>query len=134
MYIETSNPQKANDTARLTSPVTSNPQCLNFWYHMYGTHVNRLNVYIKNPKATGLGTPIWSKYGSHGDLWKPAHVYLNYRGPYVYVIEAVRGDGYLGDIAIDDITVSDKCQGPCKFFLLNDFRQTDFCPIFELYF
>lgn len=80
-FIETSKPRKQNDTARLLSPPTSTGQCLNFWYHMYGAHVNKLNVYVKNPNGP-LGTPIWSKYGSHGDQWRAAHVYMNYKGSY----------------------------------------------------
>ena len=117
-FIEASSPRKANDTAQLISPSISMAKCLNFWYHMYGTHINKLNVYVRSPQATVLGTPIWSKYGSHGDNWKPAHVYMNYRGPYVYVIEAIRGNGFAGDIAIDDISVTDNCQGPCKLILI----------------
>ncbi|XP_057298293.1 MAM and LDL-receptor class A domain-containing protein 2-like isoform X2 [Hydractinia symbiolongicarpus] len=116
-FIETSKPRKQNDTARLLSPPTSTGQCLNFWYHMYGAHVNKLNVYVKNPNGP-LGTPIWSKYGSHGDQWRAAHVYMNYKGSYQYVIEAIRGNGYQGDISIDDIQVTKgACQGPleCSF-------------------
>lgn len=113
-FIETSSPRKPNDTAQMISPVTSGPQCLNFWYHMYGAHINRLNIYVRNPNSNLLGTPIWSRYGSHGDRWKPAHVSMNYRGTYVYVIEAIRGNGYQGDIAIDDITVTSTCPAPCK--------------------
>ena len=81
-YIETSLPRKANDTARLISPAISTSQCLNFWYHMYGSHVNKLNVYVKTPSAS-YGVPAWSKYGSHGNSWKAAHVYMNATGPYV---------------------------------------------------
>ena len=75
-YIETSSPRRPNDTARLisNSQVTTSRQCLNFWYHMYGAHVNQLNVYLK--KGNNLGRPVWSKFGTHGDMWKPAHVYM----------------------------------------------------------
>lgn len=116
-YIEASSPRKANDTAQLISGQMTLGKCLNFWYHMYGAHINKLNVYVKNPNSNFLGNPIWSKQGSHGDVWKPAHVQMNYRGPYVFVIEAVRGNGFQGDIAIDDISVTDRCQGPleCSF-------------------
>lgn len=49
MFIETSSPRKANDTARLLSavfkPTTS---CtMRFNYHMYGEHVDTLRVLLK---------------------------------------------------------------------------------------
>ena len=50
MFIETSSPRKPNDTAGLVSPViqkTSSSACVLFWYHMFGPHINRLNVYMK---------------------------------------------------------------------------------------
>ena len=81
-YIEASLPRKPNDTARLISPTISTSQCLNFWYHMYGSHVSKLNVYVKSPSAS-YGVPVWSKYGSHGNTWKAAHVYMNAKGSYV---------------------------------------------------
>eukprot|EP00794_Sanderia_malayensis_P017044 gene17044-18759_t len=108
-FIEASSPRRANDTARLMSKnqITSKGQCLNFWYHMYGTHVNQLNVYLK--AGASLGRPVWSKFGTHGDEWKPAHVLMNVNPPYKIVFEAIRGNGYLGDIAIDDVSVSATC-------------------------
>ncbi|XP_047128245.1 MAM and LDL-receptor class A domain-containing protein 1 isoform X1 [Hydra vulgaris] len=113
-YIEASSPRKENDTARLVSPIISSSQCLNFWYHMYGLHVNRLNVYTKTTNKMNL---VWSKYGSHGNQWRAAHVFLNSTVPYQYVFEAIRGKGYSGDIAIDDVTVSSTCPAPveCTF-------------------
>ena len=49
MYIETSAPRVTNDTARLVSQTIQarTAYCFSFWYHMYGAHVNRLNVYIR---------------------------------------------------------------------------------------
>lgn len=50
MYIETSYPRKPNDTAGLVSPTIKKPgssACVLFWYHMFGPHVNALNVYMK---------------------------------------------------------------------------------------
>ena len=63
-FIEASSPRRPNDTARLVSP--SIPQtggaCLFFWYHMYGTHINTLNVYVKT--GSNLTTPTWSRTGT----------------------------------------------------------------------
>jgi hypothetical protein len=49
MYIETSSPRVANDKARLESNLITAKQlrCLSFWYHMYGPHVNTLNVRLR---------------------------------------------------------------------------------------
>lgn len=47
-FIETSTPRKRGDNAILLSPVMkeSRPinQCLQFWYHMYGSSVGALQV------------------------------------------------------------------------------------------
>lgn len=63
MFIETSSPRRPNDTARLISQTVTRTTgaCLRFWYHMYGTHINTLNVYTKT--AGQLGTPVWSHTG-----------------------------------------------------------------------
>ena len=71
IYIETSWPRKQNDTARLVSPeIPSAAQmCLQFWYHMYGSHVANLTV------ARWQGTtrkPLWTKTGTQGDRWRHA--------------------------------------------------------------
>ena len=49
MYIETSAPRVTNDKARLESAslVLNKDYCLQFWYHMYGPHINQLNIYFK---------------------------------------------------------------------------------------
>lgn len=63
MFIETSSPRRPNDTARLISQTVTptSGACLRFWYHMYGTHINTLNVYTKS--GGQLGTPVWSHTG-----------------------------------------------------------------------
>ena len=50
MYIEASFPRKPNDAAGLVSPAiqkSGSTACVLFWYHMFGPHVNALNVYLK---------------------------------------------------------------------------------------
>eukprot|EP00795_Rhopilema_esculentum_P012712 gene12712-3431_t len=117
-FIESSAPRQPNDTARLMSSnlITTKGQCLNFWYHMYGAHVNQLNVYLETNTAN-LSRPVWSKFGTHGDVWKAAHVSMNQNPPFKIVFEAVRGNGYQGDIAIDDVSVTPTCPAPleCTF-------------------
>lgn len=70
MYIETSSPRKPNDTAWLLSPqypAAPNGKCLNFWYHMSGSHIGRMNVYIKD--GLTIGTKVWSETGDQGNFW-----------------------------------------------------------------
>ena len=52
VYIETSSPRNRGDKAWLQSgliqPTTvTSGRCLKFWYHMWGYHVDTLNVYRK---------------------------------------------------------------------------------------
>lgn len=76
MYIETSG-LKPNYKARLISPRVQpqqGPRCLKFWYHMYGAHINRLNVYISN---SNLGSPVWTRSGTQGNKWFQGSVVIN---------------------------------------------------------
>lgn len=68
---------RPNASARLTSasiPATTatNGKCLKFWYHMYGPHVNALNVYIKI--GSHIGSAVWSRSGTKGDKWRLGYV------------------------------------------------------------
>ena len=111
IFIETSLPRHVNDTARLISqPINKNAtMCLNFWYHMYGTHIRTLNVYLKSQGS--LGTPVWSRTGTRSNQWYSASVDVQGSAGYQIVFEGVRGTSYRGDIALDDITVS---MGSCS--------------------
>ena len=49
MYIETSAPRRPNDKARLSSTTytkSTNDECLQFYYHMYGANIGTLNVKV----------------------------------------------------------------------------------------
>ena len=48
IFIETSAPQKKNDTAVLYSPTfnANSQQCLRFFYHMYGVDIGILRVQV----------------------------------------------------------------------------------------
>ena len=51
-------------------------KCLQFWYHMYGSHIGTLNVQIKR-MVGGKPTYIlmWSKSGDNGNRWWIAQVH-----------------------------------------------------------
>ncbi|XP_041465286.1 chitinase-like protein PB1E7.04c [Lytechinus variegatus] len=102
-------------TARLISPAFKssrsfkNPSCLIFWYHMYGKHMGKMNVYAMTtdtfPSTTTMSsaTLIWSSNGDQGDGWKMSEVAIDMSKDFVIIFEAIRGDGNKGDMAIDDV-------------------------------
>ncbi|XP_019646647.1 PREDICTED: MAM and LDL-receptor class A domain-containing protein 1-like, partial [Branchiostoma belcheri] len=110
VYLETS-VGSPGDAARLVSalfPVSSVPYCLRFYYHMFGdSSMGTLNVYIR--KQGILGAPVWTVTGNQGNAWQFGHAQLDGSSSFNVVFEAVRGNGFRGDIAIDDVTVSDEC-------------------------
>lgn len=68
IYIETSSPRRNNDKAILTlTGANSKSVCFSFYYHMYGTNINRLNIYNR-------GKVIWTMAGNQGNSWKKAEV------------------------------------------------------------
>ena len=75
MYIETSW-QYPNDTAVLVSAMVpptigkpNNMVCLQFWYHMYGQHVNALDLFLKRGQQLPA-QPVWTKSGTQGNRWR----------------------------------------------------------------
>ena len=108
IYIETSSPrhlgQKAAITSGLQKATPATGQCLSFWYHMFGAHVNYLNVYIQT--GTGNRTMIWNRAKTQGNIWKNAQRTVKSSVPYQIVFEGVVGQSWQGDIALDDISLS----------------------------
>ena len=89
MYIEAS-PRRTGDKARLLSPLqqpASGGKCLEFWYHMLGSNMGTLNVYIKDKVRT---SQIWTKSGNQGSLWQKGRVTLkssnNFQVFFIFVI------------------------------------------------
>ncbi|CAB4026219.1 RNA-directed DNA polymerase from mobile element jockey, partial [Paramuricea clavata] len=124
LYIKASSPRQPNDTARLISPSTTQAKsCLLFFYHMYGNHIGKLRVYVK---SGGKMDSLWSLSGDQGNGWFHERVAVNNQtASYQFVIEGVRGNGWRGDIAIDDISVMDSCLPRDKFSC--DFEDPNSC-------
>ncbi|XP_022540869.1 MAM domain-containing glycosylphosphatidylinositol anchor protein 1 [Astyanax mexicanus] len=122
MYIETSRPRQRGDKARLLSPlynVTAArgpagsgrvPHCISFFYHMNGKHIGTLNVLLRVKSIATVDSVVWSRSGSQGPSWQKASLMVMPSGPFQVVFEGIRGDGFEGDIAIDDVSVS---KGKC---------------------
>lgn len=91
-------------TQSYTSIASRYPEgvCLEFWYHMYGPHIGTLNVYVD---TFGQKSWRWSKTGSQGNRWKKGSIYVNTLYGFDLRFEAVKGKGWSGDIALDDVNV-----------------------------
>uniref|UniRef100_A0A4W5QR48 MAM domain containing glycosylphosphatidylinositol anchor 1 n=1 Tax=Hucho hucho TaxID=62062 RepID=A0A4W5QR48_9TELE len=123
MYIEASRPRVLGDTARLLSPlynVTASrgpkgsgrlPYCISFFYHMKGKQIGTLDVLLRVKSIASVDTKVWSLIGNQGPDWNQANIIVNPSGPFQVVFQAIRGSGYEGDIAIDDVLVT---KGKCK--------------------
>lgn len=44
IYMEASNPAKVDKSAQLLSPLIRGPNCLRFYYYMYGADVGNLDI------------------------------------------------------------------------------------------
>ena len=53
------------------------PIVLYFWYHMYGEHVDALNVLIANTTSLTQRQLVWSLAGNRGDKWRAAEVHVS---------------------------------------------------------
>lgn len=120
LYTDASN-GNSNDIAVLQSVrITSSPhQCLSFWYNMYGSNIGTLRVHQLYSTQVQQ-TPIWSMSGNKGREWRYQAINLTYQNDnYRILFEGVRGDGRKGDIAVDDIHISNTdCKGiKCQFFI-----------------
>lgn len=87
VYIETSG-QSPNDTAVLYSPAVpttsgkpNNMVCLQFWYHMYGQHVDTLNLFMKRGQQLPP-SPIWTKSGTQGNRWRLGQIAVTSTTPF----------------------------------------------------
>ncbi|XP_052711416.1 MAM and LDL-receptor class A domain-containing protein 1-like isoform X1 [Crassostrea angulata] len=139
-YIEASVGLKPGDNAIFSSATTSQlslsgPSCLRFFYNMNGIEIGTLRVFAGERNSE---QKVWSLSGNQNDHWIPVAVYIPPTNDLVIRIEAIRGKGYLSDIAIDTIELFDfpcpevSLPASCTFeaktdcFLKNDKTFDDF--------
>ncbi|KAK3087884.1 hypothetical protein FSP39_012023 [Pinctada imbricata] len=111
MLAEMSNPRIPNDKARLVTKVKfpGVDRCLRFYYSMFGQNVGTLNVLMAGKgRAEEI---VWTKSGNQGDRWKEAAIFIPSTTDLKLIIEAVRGNDWDSDIAIDEIIIS---YGKCR--------------------
>lgn len=120
VYMEASN-QRLGDTAVFKTPpvmLDEHPfYCLRFWYHMRGTTTGSLWVYWNAPVLHRSLDKHTGQESKDGEEWLQSKVTIistqkdKFIRPVVFEFRAVRGTGYTGDIAIDDIVlVPEKCK------------------------
>ena len=80
IFIEASH-RRYGDKARLISDwlEPNETMCLQFWYHMQGKDVGKLNVYITTKSSQ---TQIWSQEGNQGNRWLFAQVSIYHIYPF----------------------------------------------------
>ena len=84
---------------------------------MYGPHISSLNVYTK--VGNQFNGPVWSKSGTQGNKWWNGLVQVSNNNTYQIVFEGVRGSGYQGDIALDDVELQNTA---CRATVNCDFE------------
>ena len=68
IYIEASQ-RKPGERARLLSSWMEPNEtiCLQFWYHMHGSDIGNLSVYLKTNQSESL---VWRLSGENGNRWR----------------------------------------------------------------
>lgn len=102
IYAEASSPRANGDKARLLSPFVTGTTCLLFSYHMNGAQMGTLNLIGKIGSSE---TKLWSKSGQQGNTWNSLQFRIRTTAQFQVVFEAVRGNGYQSDIALDEISL-----------------------------
>ena len=81
-------------------------------YHIF---INVVLLFFYVQLSSGLMVLTWSRVGTQGDDWKHGQMHFNQSsGPVTIIFEAVRGAGYQGDIAIDDIDFTRGAECPAS--------------------
>ena len=84
LYIETSKPREPGDYAVLQSKLflSSKERCLQFYYHMYGDHIETLRVTYSPAAVLSNDVTIWEKSQNQGNQWHLARVNLSSQLPH----------------------------------------------------
>ncbi|CAE1138337.1 unnamed protein product [Acanthosepion pharaonis] len=109
MYTEASTGYYGAKTRLNSSVSVYSPLTIQFWYHMFGVNIGTLNVITV---TNNYEKKVWSKSGNKGNVWKFACIPIKSTFQQL-VFEGIRGSSYRGDIAIDDVVLS---QHTCKYY------------------
>ncbi|XP_059841964.1 zonadhesin-like [Hypanus sabinus] len=110
IYIEGNDGQPGDRAHLVSGPCAERgAHCMRFWYHMYGVGQRMaLNVY---QVESGTAVLKWSDSGNKGNRWIEGQVDLDLSGGSQILLEAVRGQDYRSDVAVDDISFHLGCCG-----------------------
>ncbi|XP_041467542.1 MAM and LDL-receptor class A domain-containing protein 1-like [Lytechinus variegatus] len=123
MYLETSQGETGNSARLASTFAPPGKYCISFWFHMFGQTIGSLNVYLQRNESA-LDLPVWTRTSSSGNRWREAYVDVVDIYTFRVVYEAVRGSSYTGDIAIDDVGMT---EGECPGTQACDFQHDDIC-------
>ncbi|XP_054280218.1 MAM and LDL-receptor class A domain-containing protein 1-like [Macrosteles quadrilineatus] len=109
-FIDSSYPRRPGDVARLSSmefePTGADmPLCMRFWTHMYGNGVGTLSIHLQDTRDS-TEQQIWSLSGEAGNAWYQAEVPVSSANTFKIVLVGKIGKNNLGDIAVDDISLT----------------------------
>ncbi|PNF30522.1 hypothetical protein B7P43_G09951 [Cryptotermes secundus] len=109
-YIDSSYPRRPGDFARLSSMEfdatdPDKPLCLRFWTHMYGNGIGTLSILLSDTREN-KEREIWSLSGEAGNAWYQAELPISSPNPFMIIISGKVGKNNLGDIALDDLSLT----------------------------
>ena len=117
MYTEVSG-KAAYTLSRLQSPefnTTTATRCFSMKYHMYGINIGNLSVYV----TVGNNDKIrWKLVGNQGNRWKETKFNVESTVPFRITIKSVSGISYQGDVAVDNLFLSNKSCGKLQYYFL----------------
>ncbi|XP_035685696.1 MAM and LDL-receptor class A domain-containing protein 1-like [Branchiostoma floridae] len=123
LYLEASD-SGHRDKALLAYPHTFRPSSsckVRFYYHIYGRDAGYLRVFL----TTSHGSrKVWELRGEQGNNWHRGVVPLSSDKNFQIYIEGEVGSSHIGDIGLDDVSLSDDC------VLANDSCETNGGPVF----
>ncbi len=104
IYIESSYPAETGWKAQLTSEALLNDEegCMTFWYHMFGSGIGELNLYLTENQSQSL---IWQLAGEAGETWMQGLAPFRSKLLHNLLFEGVVGRSDRGDIALDDLFI-----------------------------
>ena len=80
IYIENYDLEE-KDTVRIVGPLMRGPQCMTFYYHMYGNDMSCVVIYIRGQGSNRL-KPVWLKSEERGKFWIQGQLSINETGIY----------------------------------------------------
>ncbi|KAM6953989.1 MAM domain-containing protein 2a [Aplochiton taeniatus] len=112
LYIEASLMRPGHKARLLSSELRGSgaPQCLVFYYHMYGSGTGILSALLRRGDREHEAL-LWRRRGEQSVSWMRATVDYQCSERHQIIFEAVRGPSIRSDIALDDIVFR---KGPCE--------------------